>query len=229
MQHGKHVYCEKPLTRTVWEARLLADAAVKYKVATQMGNQGFNHEGTKTACEILWSGDIGEVREVHSWTGGDLRRPAQHSRLPGRQTQPVPATLDWDLWLGPAATAPVQPGDDQPVARASSISPPAARWATGWSTISARRTWRCNSTRLLRSAWNASPWKGRTSGFGRCARTSCYEFPARGNMPPVTIHAYQNMRGDFKNPEGMAENERLFPPMNNLAEKGRPFSAAATA
>ena len=77
MQHGKHVYCEKPLTRTVWEAQLLADAAVKYKVATQMGNQGFNHEGTKTACEILWSGEIGEVREVHAWTGGDLRRPAE--------------------------------------------------------------------------------------------------------------------------------------------------------
>jgi hypothetical protein len=50
-----------------------------------------------------------------------------------------------------------------------------------------------------------------------------FEFPARGTMPPVTVHAYQNMRGDFQNPPGMAENERLFPPMNNLAEKGRPF------
>ena len=66
MQQGKHVYCEKPLTRTAREARLLADAAAKYKVATQMGNQGFSHEGTKTACEILWSGDIGEVKEVHA-------------------------------------------------------------------------------------------------------------------------------------------------------------------
>ena len=74
MQHGKHVYCEKPLTRTVWESRLLNDAAAKYKVATQMGNQGYSHEGTRTAAEILWSGEIGTVKEVHAWTGPDLRR-----------------------------------------------------------------------------------------------------------------------------------------------------------
>ena len=101
MQHGKHVYCEKPLTRTVSETRLLADAAVKYNVATQMGNQGFNHEGTKTACEILWSGDIGEVREVHAWTGGIY---GGQPNLPesGPEAQAVPNTLDWELWLGPA-------------------------------------------------------------------------------------------------------------------------------
>ena len=50
-----------------------------------------------------------------------------------------------------------------------------------------------------------------------------FEFPARGNMPPVTVHTYQNMRGDFQDPPGMAEGERLFPPMNNLTERGRPF------
>src|SRR5580704_1189967 len=55
MQHGKHVYLEKPLTRTPWEARLMADAAIKYKVATQMGNQGYSHEGHRTACEIIWA------------------------------------------------------------------------------------------------------------------------------------------------------------------------------
>src|ERR1017187_745163 len=102
MQHGKHVYCEKPLTRTFWESELLAQAAVKYKVATQMGNQGFNHEALKTACEILWSGDIGEVREVHSFTssiyGGQPNLPDS-----GPESKPVPDTLDWDLWLGPAA------------------------------------------------------------------------------------------------------------------------------
>src|SRR6185437_14385496 len=59
MQHGKHVYLEKPLTRTPWEARLLRDAAVKYKVATQMGNQGFSHEANRVAAEIVWSGEIG--------------------------------------------------------------------------------------------------------------------------------------------------------------------------
>ena len=60
MQLGKGVYVEKPLTRTPWEARLLADAARKYKVATQMGNQGYSHEATRVAAEIIWSGEIGD-------------------------------------------------------------------------------------------------------------------------------------------------------------------------
>jgi predicted dehydrogenase len=69
MQLGKHVYVEKPLTRTPWEARLLTQAAQRFKVATQMGNQGYSHDATRVACEILWSGEIGDVREVHAWTG----------------------------------------------------------------------------------------------------------------------------------------------------------------
>ena len=69
MQLGKHVYVEKPLTRTPWEARLLTDAAAKYKVATQMGNQGYSHDATRVAAEIIWSGEIGDVTEVHSFRG----------------------------------------------------------------------------------------------------------------------------------------------------------------
>ena len=69
MQRGKHVYVEKPLTRTPWEARLLTDAAAKYKVATQMGNQGYSHDATRVAAEIIWSGEIGDVTEVHSFRG----------------------------------------------------------------------------------------------------------------------------------------------------------------
>ena len=63
MQMGKSVYVEKPLTRTSWEARLLTQAAEKYKVATQMGNQGYSHDATRVACEIFWSGEIGDVKE----------------------------------------------------------------------------------------------------------------------------------------------------------------------
>ena len=116
MQRGKHVYCEKPLTRTAWESRLLTEAAAKYKVATQMGNQGFNHEAAKTACEILWSGDIGEVKELHAWTGGIY---GGQPKLPptGPEKTDVPGTLDWDLWLRTRETAQLQPADDQPVAR----------------------------------------------------------------------------------------------------------------
>src|SRR5690349_5388046 len=68
MERGKHVYVQKPLTRTVWEARQLAEAAAKYKVATQMGNQGYSNEGARQCAEMIWSGAIGNVTEVHAWT-----------------------------------------------------------------------------------------------------------------------------------------------------------------
>ena len=222
MQHGKHVYCEKPLTRTVWEAQLLADAAVKYKVATQMGNQGFNHEGTKTACEILWSGDIGEVREVHAWTGGIY---GGQPRLPdsGPEAQPVPATLDWDLWLGPAA-----PRDF------NALMTNQWRAFQDFSTGGSLGDWLVHNLGPAHLALQldkaplisveAVTVDGKNQWLWPMSDHIVFEFPARANMPPVTIHAYQNMRGDFKNPEGMAENERLFPPMNNLAtDKNRPF------
>jgi predicted dehydrogenase len=111
MQSGKHVYVEKPLTRTPWEARLLTQAAAKYpKVATQMGNQGYSHDATRVACEILWSGEIGEVREVHAWTGRPSW-PQGMTKIP--PPTPVPETLDWDLWLGGATWRPFTAGDDE--------------------------------------------------------------------------------------------------------------------
>ena len=108
MQAGKHIYVEKPLTRTAWEARFLTMAAEKYKVATQMGNQGYSHDATRVACEILWSGEIGDVKEVHAWTG----RPSWPQEMPKLPAPtPVPETLDWDLWLGGAAARPFSAGD----------------------------------------------------------------------------------------------------------------------
>jgi hypothetical protein len=221
MQMGKHVYCEKPLTRTPYEARLLADAAVKYKVATQMGNQGFNHEGTKTACEILWSGDIGEVREVHAWTGGIY---GGQPNIPetGPEAQPVPSTLNWDLWLGPAAPRPF-----------NALMTNQWRAFLDFSTGGSLGDWLVHNlgpAHLALQLDKASPTsvecvtvEGKNQWVWPLRAHIAYEFPARANMPPVTVHAYQNMRGDFKDPEGMQEGERLFPPMNNLAEKGRPF------
>src|ERR1700716_1423974 len=94
MQHGKHVYLEKPLTRTVWESRLLQEAALKYKVATQMGNQGFSHECNRVAAEIVWSGAIGDVTEAHiSTTPGT--HPTGLQQVPPENG--VPPTLDWEL------------------------------------------------------------------------------------------------------------------------------------
>src|SRR5262245_53045640 len=110
MQMGKSVYVEKPLTRTPWEAQLLTQAAAAYKVATQMGNQGYSHDATRVACEIFWSGEIGEVREVHAWTGR-ASWPQEMAKIPAPTA--APDTLDWDLWLGGSTARPFTAGDQE--------------------------------------------------------------------------------------------------------------------
>jgi hypothetical protein len=128
MERGKGVYVEKPLTRIASEARLLRAAAKKYKVATQMGNQGYSHEATRVACEILWSGEIGEVTEVHSFRGRP-QWPQGMKATPA--TTPVPSTLDWDLWLGTAASRPFTTGDQAYKDFVAARSPQRAQAAPG--------------------------------------------------------------------------------------------------
>lgn len=103
MTLGKHVYVQKPLTHSVYESRLLTKLARKYKVATQMGNQGHSGDDIRKTCELIWSGEIGEIKEVHGWTDRPiwpqgLQRPAENMK--------IPKTLNWDLFLG---TAPLRP------------------------------------------------------------------------------------------------------------------------
>ncbi len=102
MERGLHVYCQKPLTQTVWESRLLAKAAEKYNVVTQMGNQGYSSEATRVSCEIIWNGDLGDITEVHSMSGGGFAREITQWPAP----EPIPETLNWDLWTGRAARHP---------------------------------------------------------------------------------------------------------------------------
>lgn len=103
MKMGKHVYCEKPLTHSVWESRQMTKIADEYKVATQMGNQGNSGEGIRQICEWIWNGDIGDVVEAHAWTNRPiwpqgLERPTDKMR--------IPKTLKWDLFIGPAPYRP---------------------------------------------------------------------------------------------------------------------------
>ncbi len=100
---GKHVYCQKPLTQTVYEARYLRDLAKEYKVATQMGNQGSAHDGLRRAVEVIQAGIIGPVQQVHVWTNRPIW-PQGIVRPAGSDI--VPATLSWDNWLGPAQARP---------------------------------------------------------------------------------------------------------------------------
>lgn len=104
---GKHVYVQKPLTHTIAEARLLTRTAAEAGVATQMGNQRHCSDSIREFCEMLWDGAVGQVREVHLWTD----RPVWPQGIPeALPEQPVPDTMDWDLWLGAAPARPYNPG-----------------------------------------------------------------------------------------------------------------------
>jgi len=225
IERGKHVYLEKPLTRTPWEARLLLQAAAKYKVATQMGNQGFSHESNRVAAEIVWSGEIGDVTEAHiSTTPGT--HPTGLQELPAGE--PVPSTLDWDLWLGGAAPRPFSDyyvpynwrgfldfGTGQIGNWATHTAGPvhvALQLDAPTSVECITETGKSNLTFPNR-------------GVVRL------DFPARGNRPAVKVFYHDGPGpGDpeaYQVP-GM-ENETILPPANNLSDKGRPAPGRAPA
>jgi predicted dehydrogenase len=217
MQRGKHVYVEKPLTRTVWEARLLRDAAAKYKVASQMGNQGYSHEAIRTTAEIIWSGAIGDVKEVHASS-----TPGTH---PTGLTAPppeasVPGNVDWDLWLGSANMRAFSP-DYVPYNWRGFFD-----FGTGqlgnWGIHSlgpvnlALQLGAPVSVELLTQE-NQSKWTFPSKAVIR------YDFPQRGGLPPVSVFWHDSSRSDAPDAYRVpgAENELVLPRSGNLSEKGR--------
>ena len=217
MRRGKHVYVEKPLTRTAWEARLLMDAAAKYKVATQMGNQGYSHESIRVAAEIVWSGEIGDVTEVHA-SASSGTHPVGMTEPP-KETS-TPDDLDWNLWLGGAAMRPY----------AAEYTPYNWRgffdFGTGqignWGIHTmgpvnlALQLGAPTSVEMVRQE------KANKFSFPeRCVIR--FEFPARGAMPPVTVYWHDSARPEepeaYRVP-GM-EGETILPVANNIGEKGR--------
>jgi predicted dehydrogenase len=201
---GKHVYCEKPLAHDIFEVRKVTEAAREAKVATQLGNQGQASEGTRLVCEFIWDGAIGPVREVHSW----CNRPISPRGLDRpKETPPVPDGLSWDLWLGTAPERPYHPcylpfswrgwwdfgtgvlGDIgchqfAPIFRALKLGYPTSVEA-------------CTS--------------GVNSETAPLASIVRYEFPARGDMPPVKLTWYDG---------------GLMPPRPAELEDGRRYGGA---
>lgn len=117
LQLGKHIYCEKPLTHNIWEARVIREAAAKTKVATQMGTQVHASDNYRRVVELIQTGAIGEVREVHVWVGRAWGWHATEEEAKAAKdivfvqdrpalADPVPPILNWDLWLGPAPARP---------------------------------------------------------------------------------------------------------------------------
>ena len=117
LQLGKHVYCEKPLTHNIWEARVIREAAAKTKLATQMGTQIHAGDNYRRVVELIQSGAIGAVTEAHVWVGRawGLQASEEEAKAAGdivfvqnrpANSSPIPAGLNWDLWLGPAPERP---------------------------------------------------------------------------------------------------------------------------
>jgi len=180
LKMGKHVYCQKPLTRTIWEVRQLEQAARDAGRATQMGNQGHSWEGTRQIREWVEAGWIGTVREIQYWTNRPIWPQAIDRPTDAHN---VPAYLDWDLWLGPAPKRPYHPAYapfawrgwwDYGTGALGDIAchaMDAAFWALdlGYPTrIEAE------STELFAETAPA------------CSRI-VYHFPARGSRPPITV------------------------------------------
>jgi len=208
IKRGKHVYCEKPLTHSVHEARMVAQAAREHGVATQMGNQGQASEETRLTCEYIWAGAIGPVREVHVWTDRPLRGLSdvywpQGVKRP-EDTPPVPDTLDWDLWLGPAPERPYNPA----------YVP--FKWRGWWDFgTGALGDIGCHS---IDPIWRALKLDAPLSVQAVCtlvndetypvASIVTYEFGARGDMPPVKLTWYD---GGLRppRPEEMADGQQF--------------------
>ncbi len=104
---GKHIYCQKPLTQTVYEARYLRSLAKQHNVVTQMGNQGSSEDGLRRAVEVVHADVIGPVKQIHVWSNRPVW-PQGITRPPGED--PVPPNFKWDLWLGPAPMRPFKTG-----------------------------------------------------------------------------------------------------------------------
>lgn len=201
MQLRKHVYCEKPLTHSVYEARKLAEAVKRYKVATQMGNGAHASDSLRRAVEIIQSGAIGAVREVHTssdrpiWPQG-IDRP--------KDTPPVPRNLHWDLWLGPAPERPYHP----------CYHPFAWRgwWDFGTGALGDMGChiidtafWALELGYPISVEAEGEPHHRETGPKWCIVR---YEFPARKGKPPVTLYWYD---GGKLPPRELAEGIDIHP------------------
>lgn len=199
LQLGKHVYCEKPLTHSIWEARVIREAAAKAKVTTQMGIQIHSFANYHRVVELIQSGAIGPVREVHVWVNRAWGWHTTEAEAKAHQdlvftsdrpkgSSPIPAGLDWDLWVGPA---PMRPFHE--------VYFPGPKWYRWWDFA--------NGTMSdLGSHWNDLPFWALNlraplaveasgppvhSELAPASMQATYEYAARGDLPPVKLSWYQ--------------------------------------
>ena len=218
MKMGKHVYVQKPLTHTVAEARLLRDTARECGVATQMGNQGHAGDGVRNLYEMIWSGAIGQVKEVHIWTSRPVWPQGIAEPL---EPQVIPTTMDWNLWTGSAPMRPYNEG----------YAP--FKWR-GWLDYGAGALgdMAChimdpaNFTLRLGEAPHYTvevlKHEGTNTETFPNSTVVKYSFPERGVLGPVDVYWYD---GEFmpERPEGVGEDVKLGDGANGsffVGEKG---------
>jgi predicted dehydrogenase len=213
IERGKHVYVQKPLTRTVWEARKLMDAADKHKVATQMGNQGYSNEGTRQAAEMIWAGEIGNVTEVHAWTDRPIW-PQGLTEIPPPDA--VPATLDWDDWLGIADLRPYTSGGQGYPTRYGYFYQP-FNWRGFYDFgCGALGDMACHILGAPNMALQlGAPTsvecinkEGASDFMFPTKSVIRFDFPARGSMPPVKLFWYDGLK-ETPQIEGVPKGELL--------------------
>jgi len=205
IRHGKHVYCEKPLAHSVAEVRALMKAAREAKVVTQLGNQGHSYGSIRDFVEWVQAGAIGQVHTIHAGCDAVNSGVDQLPRL--KEQHAVPATLDWDLWLGPAAWRPYHP-----------VYLPAS-WR-GWTPFGNGTIgdWMCHVVDPVFWALDlgaprtivaqVKDWDPKTQGdaFPKGDRVT-YEFPAKGTRGPITMHWYSGVER-VPRPEEFEKDER---------------------
>lgn len=191
---GKHLYVQKPLTHTVFEARILRELAAKHKVCTQMGNQGTAADGLRRGVEFIQSGALGQIKEIHTWTNRPIwpQAPKVTKRPEGKHD--VPKTVNWDAFLGPAPERPYAPG----------YHPFAWR---GWLDFGtgALGDMACHTVNM---AFMACKLAHPTSVVGEAGDVNpetypswahvTWQFPARGDLAPLALHWYEGKKGDKK-------------------------------
>jgi predicted dehydrogenase len=228
MKLGIHVYCEKPLTHTVYEARALRELAAKHKVATQMGNQGTSTDGLRRGVEVIQSGALGPVREIHVWTnrpiwpqGNEaiLQHVGVHNALHGGGAGPQPPeSLKWDIWLGPAPWRPYDP-----------IYLPfnwRGWWDYGTGSLGDMACHTLNLGYWALKLVNPTSVEAEVSELNpeSCPLWSIikYEFPQRGNLPPLKMTWYDKIK---KPPLELFEGERMSDSgLMIVGEKGKLYS-----
>lgn len=222
MERGKHVYCEKPLAHTLYEVRMITEAARKYGVATQLGNQGHSFKAIHEFRECIRSGAIGQVREVHAQQSAfGYSRIGALARM--SDDHAVPDTLNWDLWLGPAAYRKYNP-----------LYLPSS-WR-GWRAFGSGNMgdfvchivdpvfWALDlgaPVSVVAEAAGYDPEKHRET-FPQSSKVR-FEFPARGDRPAVTLYWYDGDRYQPPHPEELPAGAESIPDPGWVA--GKPVGA----